>query len=154
MKKIKSLLLSIVLIFNLFSITACNNVEPIPEKTSEPTTSHTVERVTPKPSEEQKSNEIEITLSIYNINKEAIYSEKVKTEKTNLLEIVSSIDALKMKTEDSEGGKFIVSIMDISYDYGQYWNCYINGESLLENISLYEINDNDVVDLRYEKTGE
>jgi hypothetical protein len=71
MKNIKSSLLSIALIFNLFSLAACNNVQPIPEKTSEPTTSHTVEQVTPKPSEE-KSNEIEITLSIYNINKEAI----------------------------------------------------------------------------------
>jgi hypothetical protein len=154
MKNIKLLLPLIVLIFNLFSLTACNNVQSIPEKTSEPTPSQTVEQVTPKPSEEQKSNDIEITLSIYNINKEAIYSEKVKAEKTNLLEIMSNIDTLKVKTEDSEGGKFIVSIMDISYDYGQYWNCYINGESMLENISLYEINDNDVVDLRYEKTGE
>ncbi|BCJ95418.1 hypothetical protein acsn021_29870 [Anaerocolumna cellulosilytica] len=117
------------------------------------TITQAVEQVTPKPSEEEKSNDIEITLNIYNMNKEAIYSEKVKTEKTNLLEIMSNIDALKMETEDSEGGKFIVSIMDISYDYGQYWNCYINGESLLENISLYEMKDNDVVDLRYEKTG-
>ncbi len=154
MKNIKSLLLSIVLILNLFSITACSNVQSIPEKISESTTSQTVARVTPKPSEEQKNNAIEITLSIYNIDKEAIYSEKIKTEKTNLLEIMSDIEALKMKTEDSEGGKFIVSIMDISYDYGQYWNCYINGESLLENISLYEVNNNDVVDFRYEKTGE
>lgn len=154
MKNIKLLLPSIILILNLFSLTACNNIKSIPEKTSEPTTSQTAEQVTPKPSEEQKSNDIEITLSVYNINKEAIYSEKVKTEKTKLLEIMGNIDTLKMKTEDSEGGKFIVSIMDISYDYGQYWNCYINGESLLENISLYEINDNDIVDFRYEKTGE
>lgn len=149
MKKIKSLLLWMVLISNLFCLTACNNVQSIPEKTSEPTISQTEEH-----SVQQKGNEIEITLSIYNMNKEVIYSEKVKTEKTNLLEILTNIDTLKMKTEDSEGGKFIVSIMDISYDYGQYWNCYINGESLLENISLYEIKDNDVVELRYEKTGE
>ncbi len=154
MKNIKSLLLSIVLILYLFSITACSNVQSIPEKISESTTSQTVERVTPKAPEEQKNNDIEITLSIYNINKEAIYSEKIKTEKTNLLEIMNDIDALKMKTEDSEGGKFIVSIMDISYDYGKYWNCYINGESLLENISLYKVNNNDVVDFRYEKAGE
>lgn len=78
----------------------------------------------------------------------------MKTDKINLLEIMSNIDALKMKTEDSEGGKFIVSIMDIPYDYGRYWNCYINGESLLENLNLYDIKDNDVVDLRYEKIGE
>lgn len=154
MKNIKSLLLLIIFIFNLLSFTACNNLQSIPEKPSEPTTSQTVEQVIPKPSEEQKNNDIEITLNIYNMNKEAIYSQKIKTEKTNLLEIMSNINVLKMKTEDSEGGKFIVSIMDISYDYGQYWNCYINGESLLENISLYVINNNDVVDLRYEKTGE
>lgn len=151
-KSIKSLLLLIVLIFSLFSLIACNNVQSIPDKTSEPATSQTVGQATSNSSEKQKDDGIEITLSIYNINEEVIYSEKVNTEKTNLLEIMSNIDTLKIKTEDSEGGKFIVSIMDISYDYGQYWTCYINGERLLENISLYEINDKDVVDLRYEKT--
>lgn len=154
MEKNKSFLLLVILIFALFSFTACNKVQSTPEKASEATPSQVVEQVTQESSEEQKSNEIEITLSIYNIDKEAIFNEKLKTEKTNLLEIMSDIDTLKMKAEDSEGGKFIVSIMDISYDYGQYWNCYINGESLLENISLYGIKDNDVVDLRYEKTGE
>ncbi len=154
MKNIKSLLISIILIFNMFGITACSNVPSPTEKTSESTAPQTVGQVTQKASEEQKSNDIEITLSIFNINKEAIYGEKIKTEKTNLLEIMSDIAALKLKTEDSEGGKFIVSIMDISYDYGQYWNCYINGESLLENINLCEVKNNDVVDFRYEKVGE
>ncbi len=153
MKNIKSLLIAIILIFNMFGITACSNVPSPTEKTSESTAPQTV-GLTPKASEEQKSNNFEITLSIHNIHQEAIYSEKIKTEKTNLLEIMSDIAALKLKTEDSEGGKFIVSIMDISYDYGQYWNCYINGESLLENINLCEVKNNDVVDFRYEKVGE
>lgn len=154
MKNIKSWGLLIVLMLNLFSLTACNNVQSIAEETTELTDSEASEQVVSEPSEEQKGDDVEITLNIYNLNKETIYSEKIKTEKSNLLELMSTIDALKLKTEDSEGGKFIVSIMDISYDYGRYWNCYINGEILQENIGLYEIIDNDVVELRYEKVGE
>lgn len=43
MKNIKLLLPSIIMIFNLFSLTACNNIKAIPEKTSESTTSQTAE---------------------------------------------------------------------------------------------------------------
>lgn len=153
-KNIKSLLLLAVLTFSLLGIVACNDGQQISE-TSEPVNSQAVEKqVTQKPSEEQENNSHDITLSIYNIDEEAIYSETISTEKTNLFEIISSIDALQIISENSEGGKFIVSIMDTSYCYGQYWNCYINGEYLLDNISLYEINDNDVIDFRYEKVGE
>lgn len=154
MKIIKSLLLSIVLTLGLIGITACDTVQSSPAKASESTTSPTVGQVTSETSQEQKSNDTEITLSIYNLNKESIFSEKIKTEKTNLLEIMSDIEALNMKTENSEGGKFIISIMDISYDYGKYWHCYVNEESLQENISLYEVKNNDVIDMRYEKVGE
>ncbi|KAB1439593.1 DUF4430 domain-containing protein [Candidatus Galacturonibacter soehngenii] len=151
-KYIKSILPIMLLILNLFAITACSNVRSDTEKPSETLPSKSVEQDTKKTLDEQKNDEIEITLSIYNMENEAIYSENIKTETKNLLEVMSNIEELKLVTEDSEGGKFIVSIMDISYDYGQYWECYINGEELLENISLYEIKNNDVIEFRYEKS--
>jgi hypothetical protein len=106
-----------------------------------------------QPSENGEDAGNKIVLSVYNSDEEALYSETVNFENANLLEIVSNIAELKVTTEDREVGKNITAMMDISYDSGQYWQCYINGEILPDSVpvSTYEVKDNDVIDFRYEK---
>ena len=91
-----------------------------------------------------------ITLYVYNFG-ELIFYETVVLEQANLFNIITNIDALNVSSEDSENGKFIVSIMDISYEPGVYWHCYVNGKHLQENISLYEVKNKDTIEFRYEE---
>lgn len=95
-----------------------------------------------------------ITINVYNAENEQLYSDTITTEKSNLFEIISGIPALEIVSEDSEGGKFIVSVMGISYGDSYYWHCYVNGVDLPDNISLLEVKDNDAIDFRYEKVGD
>ncbi len=116
----------------------------------------------PTPQSTEESGKINVTINVYNKDKEKIYSKEIRTDETNLFEIVKNIDDLEFVTEESEGGKFVASILRIPYIGNPngdsnieacYWYEYKNGEICTDNILYCEIKNNDVIEFRLEKVG-
>ena len=68
-----------------------------------------------------------------------------------LLDALNSLEDLKVETEDSDYGAYIISISDLEQGDNYYWNYYVNGEYASVGVSSYEIKNNDVFTFKLEK---
>lgn len=100
-------------------------------------------------SKEVLSNNIQII--VYDKTNATIYDEKKETNEKYLLDALNSLEDLKVETEDSDYGVYIISIGDLEQGDNYYWNYYVNGEYASVGVSSYEIKNNDVFTFKLEK---
>lgn len=92
-----------------------------------------------------------IQIIVYDDNKEKLYDEKKQTEKIILIDLLKSLDDLKIETEAGDYGEYIVLINNKKQGNNYYWNYYINGEYAPVGVSNYKIKDNDIYTFKLEK---
>ena len=98
--------------------------------------------------------EKEITISIFNKETEKIYSARVKTEKTYLIDVLKEIEEINVVTEKSEYGDFIISIMNIEQGDNFYWSYYIDNEYATVGVSNCKVEDGKTYNFKIEKFEE
>ena len=101
-----------------------------------------------------QNEEKEITISIFNKETEKIYSARVKTEKTYLIDVLKEIEEINVVTEKSEYGDFIISIMNIEQGDNFYWSYYIDNEYATVGVSNCKVEDGKTYNFRIEKFEE
>ena len=101
-----------------------------------------------------QNEEKEITISIFNKETEKIYSARVKTEKTYLIDVLKEIEEINVVTEKSEYGDFIISIMNIEQGDNFYWSYYIDNEYATVGVSNCKVEDGKTYNFKIEKFEE
>lgn len=101
-----------------------------------------------------QNEEKEITISIFNKETEKIYSARVKTEKTYLIDVLKEIEEINVVTEKSEYGNFIISIMNIEQGDNFYWSYYIDNEYATVGVSNCKVEDGKTYNFKIEKFEE
>ena len=91
-----------------------------------------------------------ILILIYDEDKNNIYEERKETNKEYLLDILSDIKELDLKTEEVSSGVIINSIKGHTRKDTYNWNYYVNGEFSFDSISTYVVKDKDVYEFRLE----
>lgn len=77
----------------------------------------------------------QITISVFDKENTNIYKKDIETDKTYLIDVLKDIQELKVITEDSEYGEFIISIMEIEQGDNFYWTYYIDDEYATTGVS-------------------
>lgn len=101
-----------------------------------------------------QNEEKEITISIFNKETEKIYSARVKTEKTYLIDVLKELKEINVVTEKSEYGDFIISIMNIEQGDNFYWSYYIDNEYATVGVSNCKVEDGKTYNFKIEKFEE
>lgn len=146
MKKIvKYFLVPAMLSLSILALAGCDNKQAGQSQQQSST-------VQPQQSPTDHMNNL--TINVYDKKGYKIFTKTVKTKKTNLFKIMDGMKGLKFVSEDAQNGKFIVSLLGISYDNDYYWMPYINGRKYEDSVSSYEIKNNDFVNFYFKKVGE
>lgn len=94
-----------------------------------------------------------IEVSVYNNIEQELFSQEIKTDKENLLEVLKDID-VKLVYKDDVYGAYITSMMDIdekSESEGiYYWAYYEDNELALQGVSNCDIKDGSEYKFVYE----
>lgn len=100
---------------------------------------------------EQVVNEkSKITIGVYNKENSNIYNKEIETEQEYLIDVLKDIEELKVVTEDSQYGDYIISIMGIEQSDNYYWTYYINDKYAEVGISSCKIEDGVIYNLKME----
>lgn len=82
-----------------------------------------------------------INISVYNKENTNIYDESFSTDKKMLIDVLNDIDELEVKTEVSQYGAYITSIMGIEQGDNYYWSYYIDDEYATVGVSSCELEE-------------
>jgi len=96
------------------------------------------------------NQKLNITVKVYDADEKMVYEKKHETNKKILLDALEELSDLKIVTENSDYGKFIVSIYGINQESDYFWNYYINDDYAMTGVSSYKIKDDDVISFRFE----
>lgn len=91
-----------------------------------------------------------ITISVYNQDNTNLFYETIETDKDNLIDILTNISELQLKTEDSQYGAYITSIMGIEQSDEYYWSYYIDDTYATIGVSSCKIEDGKNYSFRFE----
>lgn len=95
-----------------------------------------------------------INIIIVDENQKELFNKEIETDKKYLNEVLKETEDIKVKTEKSDYGDYIISIMGIDQkntDKGMYyWSYYINDEYAQVGISSCEIKNGDTYKFVYE----
>ena len=92
----------------------------------------------------------QITISVSNKENINIYQKNIETEKIYLIDVLKDIQELKVVTENSEYGEYIISIMEIEQGDNFYWTYYIDGEYATTGVSNCKIQTEKVYNFKIE----
>lgn len=94
-----------------------------------------------------------IEVSVYNNMEQELFSQEIKTDKENLLEVLKDID-VKLVYKDDVYGAYITSMMNIDEksesDGIYYWAYYEDNELALQGVSNCKIKDGSEYKFVYE----
>lgn len=92
-----------------------------------------------------------ITINVYDKESKLIYNSKITTKEEKLSDAIDNLEGLDVKFEDSDYGKFIISMEGITQGDDYYWNYYINSKYATVGVSSCVIDDGATYDFRIEK---
>lgn len=102
----------------------------------------------------EETNLNKINIVIVDENKKELFNKEIETNKKYLNEVLKETEEIKLKSEKSDYGDYITSMMGIDQkntDKGMYyWSYYINDEYAQVGISSYEIKNGDTYKFVYE----
>ena len=98
----------------------------------------------------QKSK-IEITISVFDKENFNIYNKNVETEKTYLIDVLNDLEDLNTRTEKTEYGEYITSIMNIEQGDNYYWSYYIDDQYATVGVSNCQIENGKTYNFKIEK---
>ena len=84
---------------------------------------------------------MQITIIIYDKTNEEIYNNKIMTNEKYLSDALKTVKNIELKTEKSDYGEYITSILGIEQGENYYWSYYIDNEYSNTGISNCEIKD-------------
>ena len=96
-------------------------------------------------------NTINIVINDYEKNE--IYNEEIKTDKTKLIDVLKELD-IELKYEDDKYGAYITSIKGLEQkedDKGMYyWSYYVNDSYATTGVSACDVEDGKKYTFNYE----
>lgn len=92
-----------------------------------------------------------ITISVYNQYNINLFNEAIETDKEYLIDILTNISEIQLKTEDSQYGAYIKSIMGIEQSDEYYWSYYIDDTYATVGVSNCKIEDGKNYSFRFEE---
>lgn len=102
----------------------------------------------------EENNLNKINIVIVDENKKELFNKEIETDKKYLNEVLKETEEIKLKSEKSDYGDYITSMMGIDQkntDKGMYyWSYYINDEYAQVGISSCEIKNGDTYKFVYE----
>lgn len=94
-----------------------------------------------------------INVVINDYEKNEIYNEEIKTDKTKLIDVLKELD-IDLKYEDGQYGAYITSIKGLDQkedDKGMYyWSYYVDGAYATTGVSSCDIEDGKKYTFNYE----
>lgn len=94
---------------------------------------------------------MQITIIIYDKTNEEIYNNKIMTNEKYLSDALKTVKNIELKTEKSDYGEYITSILGIEQGENYYWSYYIDNEYANTGISNCEIKDGTEYSFKIEK---
>ena len=101
------------------------------------------------------STTVESTISIVinDYEKNAIYSEEIKTDKTKLIDVLKDLD-IDLKYEDGQYGAYITSIKGLEQKEDNkgmyYWSYYVDDAYATTGVSTCDVEDGKKYTFNYE----
>jgi len=94
-----------------------------------------------------------INVVINDYEKDGIYKEEIKTDKTKLIDVLKELD-IELKYEDDKYGAYITSIKGLEQkedDKGMYyWSYYVNDSYATTGVSSCDVEDGKKYTFNYE----
>ena len=101
--------------------------------------------------EDSTGNSMQISIKVFDKENVEIYNKTIDTEEKYLADVLETLDDLDIIMEDSQYGKYITSILEITEGDNYYWSYYINDEYASVGVSNCEIEENSIYSFKIEK---